>query len=504
MNESTNELERRIAPADPGETIDSGAQPVAPAPSRVPGATAPLTGADVDASTLWDGSANADPPAPWVDSLAQTEELPPRDLGPTVDDSATTLAATLEQEKPALATIEASESMVDFAATPTPGSGSGETGSWLSEDDEAGPAGDWPPVAGYKILGELGRGGMGVVYKARQRGLNRLVALKMVLAGAHASAHQLARFHIEAEAVARLQHPNIVQIYEVGEQDGLPFFSLEFVDGGPLDRKLGGKPLPPREAAQLCASLARAMHFAHEHGILHRDLKPANVLMTADGIPKITDFGLAKRLEEDDSSQTKSGTILGTPSYMSPEQAQGNVHELGPHSDLYSLGAMLYEFITGKPPFQGPTAMDTVMKVTNEEVVAPSRLQPECRATSRRSASNACRRNPPTAIASCFELADDLNRFLIGEPILARPVGSIERAVRWCKRNPKWAGMWGSIAALLLILAGGSTCAAFTINAARHQAEENERIAQKNEERAKRTKIRRRSSAIPPARPTPH
>ena len=149
----------------------------------------------------------------------------------------------------------------------------------------------------------------------------------MILAGAHASAHQLARFHIEAEAVARLQHPNIVQIYEVGEHDGLPFFSLEFVDGGPLDRKLGGKPLPPREAAPLCASLARAMHFAHEHGILHRDLKPANVLMTADGIAKITDFGLAKRLEEDDSSQTKSGTILGTPSYMSPEQALGNIRD---------------------------------------------------------------------------------------------------------------------------------------------------------------------------------
>ncbi len=475
-----------MAPADPGETIDAGAQPVAPAPSRGRAAAAPLTRADVDAKTVWDGSAHADPPAPRVDPLAQTEELPPRDLGPTLDDSATTVAATLDLEKPAAVTIEASGATVDFAATRTGGSGSGETGSWLSEDGEAGPAGDWPPVAGYRILGELGRGGMGVVYKARQRGLNRLVALKMILAGAHASPHQLARFHVEAEAVATLQHPNIVQIYDVGEQDGLPFFSLEFVDGGPLDRKLGGKPLPPREAALLCASLARAMHFAHEHGILHRDLKPANVLMTADGIAKITDFGLAKRLEEDDSSQTKSGTILGTPSYMSPEQALGNIRDLSPRSDLYSLGAMLYEFITGKPPFLGPTPMDTVMKVTREEVVAPSRLQPGVPLDLETICVKCLQKEADNRYASCFELADELNRFIIGEPILARPVGSIERTVRWCKRNPKWAVMWGTIAALLLVVASGSLYAAISIKAQKERADENARIAKISEERAKK------------------
>src|SRR5262249_6948332 len=181
------------------------------------------------------------------------------------------------------------------------------------------PAGR-PLVAGYEILGELGRGGMGVVYKARQLRLNRLVALKMVLAGAHAGAHQLARFHTEAEAVAQLQHPNIVQIFEVGEHEGLPFFSLEYVDGGSLAQKIGGKPRPRREAAEVVELLALAMAAAHQQGIIHRDLKPANVLLTAEGLPKITDFGLAKKLEGD-SELTKSGTVMGSPSYMAPEQA---------------------------------------------------------------------------------------------------------------------------------------------------------------------------------------
>src|SRR5262249_16719101 len=210
----------------------------------------------------------------------------------------------------------------DFSETPPPNAESPCTlasrfasGSQFLDPSlaEAAPppgGGEWPTVAGYQLLGELGRGGMGVVYKARQRGLRRLVALKMVLAGSHAGPRQLERFYIEAEAVARLQHPNIVQIYEVGEDNGLPFFSLEFVDGAALDKKIGGKPQPVREAAQLTATLARAMHFAHGQGILHRDLKPANVLLTKDGVPKITDFGLAKRLEEGDASSTKTGTIM--------------------------------------------------------------------------------------------------------------------------------------------------------------------------------------------------
>jgi serine/threonine-protein kinase len=495
MNEPPNDRERGSTPADPGASIGPGIEPTGAAPSPNSSATSPPNSSDAQSDSSphrTHGPRAAIDAKPVSHVPSQADPLAKTEVFNETDPAAGTLAdpELAKAANPGLVapgtTILDPGATGDFAAIRGRMPATVEFGHSIADSALDDPRGDSPLIAGYKILGELGRGGMGVVYKARQRGLNRLVALKMVLAGAHASAPQLARFHIEAEAVARLQHPNIVQIYEVGEHDGLPFFSLEFVDGGPLDRKLGGKPLPPREAAQLCASLARAMHFAHEHGILHRDLKPANVLLTSNGIPKITDFGLAKRLEENDSSQTKSGTILGTPSYMAPEQALGNIHELGPQSDLYSLGAMLYEFITGKPPFQGPTPMDTVIKVTREEVVAPSRLQSDVPSDLETICVKCLQKEPGNRYTNCFELADDLNRFLIGEPILARPVGSVERAIRWCKRNPKWAGMWGSIAALLLILAGGLTYAAFTINAAKHQAQENERIAQKNEVRAKK------------------
>jgi serine/threonine-protein kinase len=196
-------------------------------------------------------------------------------------------------------------------------------------------AGELPHVPGYEILGELGRGGMGVVYQARQRGLNRVVALKMVLAGGHAGAQERARFRAEAEAVARLQHPNIVQVFAVGEHDRLPFFSLEYCPGGSLAQRLQGAPLPPREAADLLARLARAVHAAHQSQVIHRDLKPANVLLAADGTPKVTDFGLAKRLDE--AGQTQSGAVMGTPSYMAPEQARGKTREVGPAADIYAL-----------------------------------------------------------------------------------------------------------------------------------------------------------------------
>jgi hypothetical protein len=206
-----------------------------------------------------------------------------------------------------------------------------------------------PP--GYEILGELGRGGMGVVYKARQTGLCRVVALKMILSGAHAAADDLARFRTEAEAIARLQHPNIVQVHEVGEQDGRPFFSLEFCACGSLDRKLAGAPSLPKEAASLVETLAQAMHAAHQKGVVHRDLKPANVLLAEDGTPKITDFGLAKKLDE--ASRTATGAVLGTPSYMAPEQARGVGKGVGPAADVWALGAILYEGLTGRPPGRG-------------------------------------------------------------------------------------------------------------------------------------------------------
>ena len=228
-----------------------------------------------------------------------------------------------------------------------------------------------PTVLGYTLLGELGRGGMGVVYKAQQTGLKRIVALKMVIGGGVAGPQQRQRFRTEAEAVARLQHPNIVQVFEVGEHDGLPFFSLEYCPGGSLAQRLDGTPLPPREAAQLVETLARAVQAAHEQKIVHRDLKPGNILLTSDGSPKIADFGLAKKLDAVEVL-TESNAIVGTPSYMSPEQARGKSRDLGPSADIYALGTILYELLTGRPPFKGATAMETLLQVAGDE---PLRLR---------------------------------------------------------------------------------------------------------------------------------
>ncbi|MFO0926037.1 MAG: serine/threonine-protein kinase [Gemmataceae bacterium] len=228
-------------------------------------------------------------------------------------------------------------------------------------------------IGNYEVLRELGRGAMGVVYQARHVALNRVVALKMVLAGAQASVMDRARFLIEAEAVARLQHPNIVQIFEIGDQNGQPFFSLEFCEGGTLSDRLTGGGLPADEAAGVVEQLARAMDAAHRHGVVHRDLKPANILLTAAGTPKVTDFGLAKRLGED-SKATRAGAIMGTPSYMAPEQAEGRTDDVGPPSDIYALGAILYDLLTGRPPFQGKTILETLTQVRRDEPTPPSRF----------------------------------------------------------------------------------------------------------------------------------
>jgi hypothetical protein len=233
----------------------------------------------------------------------------------------------------------------------------------------------YPPVPGYEILDELGRGGMGVVYRATHLALKRTVALKMVLAGGHASPQELARFRIEAEAVARLAHPNIVQVFEVGARDGLPYCALEFVDGGSLEARLKGGPLAPDEAARLVGLLARAMHLAHSRNIVHRDLKPANVLLSADGTPKVSDFGLARQLDAD-GQQTVTGAVMGTPSYMAPEQASGRAHEAGPAADVYALGAVLYACLTGLPPFRGATPLEVLEQVRGLEPVSPRALRP--------------------------------------------------------------------------------------------------------------------------------
>ena len=320
-------------------------------------------------------------------------------------------------------------------------------------------------IGDFAIQKVLGRGGMGIVYKAFHETLKRTVALKMILSGEHASREQLERFISEAKAVAHLQHPNIVQIFDIGEHESLPFFSLEFVDGDSLDKRLAGKPLSSIEAAELMETVSRAMQYAHDHGILHRDLKPANILLTQEGVPKVTDFGLAKSMEDsDDSSTTRTGTIMGTPSYMSPEQARGSIRELGPATDQYSLGAMLYEFLTGRPPFLAAEAFDTVMQVINDEPLPPRTLQPKLAADLETICLKALQKESEKRYVSCAAFADDLARFVRGEPIVARPVGNFERSWRWCKRNPIIAGLSAAALLSMCTVAIVSTWSAFTLS----------------------------------------
>jgi formylglycine-generating enzyme required for sulfatase activity len=277
----------------------------------------------------------------------------------------------------------------------------------------------------------------------------------MILAGDYAGEAERRRFRTEAEAVARLRHPNIVQIHEVGEQDGKPFCALELCEGGSLDKKLGGTPLQPREAAGLVETLARAMHAAHAAGIVHRDLKPANVLLAGEGTLKITDFGLAKKLDAA-SGQTATGAILGTPSYMAPEQAGGKSKEVGPAADVYALGAILYECLTGRPPFKAAMALDTLLLVLGEEPVAVRQLQPKVPLDLETICLKCLHKEPARRYASAAALAEDLRRFLTGEPIAARPAGWWERGWKWAKRRPTAAALTlVSGAALLVLLVGG-------------------------------------------------
>ncbi|HEV3122364.1 MAG TPA: protein kinase, partial [Isosphaeraceae bacterium] len=292
-----------------------------------------------------------------------------------------------------------------------------------------------PMVPGYSLIRELGRGGMGVVYLAWQSGLGRMAALKMIRAGEYSRSHEVARFRAEAEAVARLEHPNIVRIYEVGERDGCPFFSLEYVDGGSLADMLRGSPQPPRRAAELIETLARATQAAHDRGVVHRDLTPGNVLLTALGQPKIVDFGLAK-LVVGGAGQTVSGDVLGTPSYMAPEQAGGHSKEVGPAADVYALGAILYEMLTGRPPFKAETPLDTLVQAVNDEPVPPRRLQPKVPRDLETVCLKCLEKQPARRYEKASTLADDLRRFLDGEPVRARPVGAAARAVKWARRRP--------------------------------------------------------------------
>src|SRR6266487_3747842 len=287
----------------------------------------------------------------------------------------------------------------------------------------------------YELLEEIGRGGQGVVYRARQKSLNRTVALKVIGLGHWATEAHLKRFRREAEAAASLEQPGIVPIYEVGERDGSCYFSMKFIEGGQLDEIVRRDPMPIRQAAELIAKVAHTVHYAHEHGILHRDIKPGNILLDEKGEPHLTDFGLA-RLVESESTVTRTLEVLGTPSYMAPEQAVGNNAAIGSVTDVYGLGAVLYQLLTGQPPFAGGTTYETIRLLLNTEPRPPRLLNPKID----RDLSTICvkclEKDPKRRYSSAVALAEDLERWLKHEPILARHTGIITRGGKWVRRNP--------------------------------------------------------------------
>jgi serine/threonine protein kinase len=327
-----------------------------------------------------------------------------------------------------------------------PGGGGGAAG-------EAGLPGEpLPALKDYEVLGVLGRGGEGVVYKARHRPLGRLVALKMLHDADDARPDALVRFRREAETLAGLRHPNIVQVYEVGCEGGRPFFALEYVEGGALSACLRGQPLPAREAARLAAATADAVHAAHRAGVLHRDLKPGNILLAPGpgaGTPKVSDFGLAKRVEVD-ATLTRTGVVLGTPGYMAPEQARADGGEVGPAADVYALGAILYHLLTGRPPFVGTRPMDVLLQVVHDQPISLRRLFPQTPRDLETICLKCLNKDPRKRYGSAAALADDLRRHARGEPVQARPPGPARRLWRWCRHYPVPAGLLAGVVLCLV------------------------------------------------------
>jgi WD40 repeat protein/serine/threonine protein kinase len=323
-------------------------------------------------------------------------------------------------------------------------------------------------IEGYEILGELGRGAAGVVYRARHIKLNRLVALKVILAGSHLSPEMRHRFRLEAQAIARLRHANIVQIYDVGEHNDCPFLSLELVEGGNLAEWMGGKPKSANDAARAISTLAKAVEYAHHQGVVHRDLKPGNVLLSVlSDRPekrelKITDFGIAKVLPQGgiaEAGVTQTGEILGTPAYMAPEQARGNASEISPATDVYSLGAMLYELLTGRPPFQGATPLDTLMLAARQDPISIYLLAPRVPRDLNTICLKCLEKDPAKRYPSAAELAADLGRFLRKEPIHAKPLSVVGHGIRWMRRHQALAASLAAVVVLIVLLTASLTIA---------------------------------------------
>ena len=323
----------------------------------------------------------------------------------------------------------------------------------------------------FELLEEIATGGMGVVFKARHKQLGRIVALKTIRPAAfRPGTDAIQRFRIEAEAVARLDHPHIVPIYEMGEYGGCPYISLKLIGGGDLERHIPRLKNDPRASARLMRDVARAVHYAHLRGILHRDLKPSNILLDDRGLPHVTDFGLAKCVEED-SGLTQTGLILGTPSYMAPEQVEGHRGEVTTAADIYGLGAVLYRLLTGRPPFQGDSVYETLRQVKEQEPVPPAIHDPYVDRDLAAICLKSLEKSPGRRYGSAEAMADDLDRWLSGEPISARPIGQFRRAWRWCGRNRVVAGLSASVVGLLVAVAALATGSAIRQHALRVKAE---------------------------------
>jgi eukaryotic-like serine/threonine-protein kinase len=371
-------------------------------------------------------------------------------------------------------------------------------GVWMVETRAAEPL---PPLFGdYQFLEEIARGGMGVVYKARQVSLNRIVAVKMVLAGRLAKQSDLQRFRAEAEAAAQLQHPNIIAIHEVGEHEGQPFFSMDYVEGQSLAELAHNQPLPARPAAAYLKTIAEAVEHAHSKGVLHRDLKPSNILIDHNDQPRITDFGLAKRLTDfqlsaPDPQLTLTGQVLGSPNFMPPEQATGDKRSVGPASDVYSLGAILYQLLTGRPPFLAETLTQTLRLVAETEPISPRLLNPSVPRDLETACVKCLEKEPAKRYASAQELADELGRFLSDEPIQARPVTQAEKVWRWCRRNRALASSAGAAVVLLLAIAVGSPIALFRIHGEHRLAKANAREKERQRLRAEESASKAREAA---------
>jgi eukaryotic-like serine/threonine-protein kinase len=390
------------------------------------------------------------PRSPAVDELPRVQELLDEifESGCTPEELCADCPELLPEIRQRWHQMRALEAELDalFPTTAEPDPGARGPSPW-----QAGA--ELPRIPGYDVQELLGRGGMGIVYKARHLRLNRVVALKMLITGAYAAPRDRARFQREAEAVASLRHASIVQIYDVGEHDSWPYFTMEFLDGGSLAQTLAGTPQPARQAATLLATLAEAVQMAHSAGIVHRDLKPGNILLTATGIPKVADFGLARHLDGE-SAITLSGARIGTPSYMAPEQASAQPKTVGPAADIYSLGAVLYEMLTGRPPFRGETASETERQVLAEEPVPPSRLNAKVPRDLETICLKCLHKVPERRYATAAALADDLRRFQQNLPIEARPVGLFERALKWVHRHPTPTAMLVASLVLMAILVG--------------------------------------------------